>query len=133
MSELPQALSQFFSCVNARDTAGLGAVLTEDVVYHLIVPYPPVRGRQAVVEALRTSLYEADRVDWEVRNWSATGDPVFVERIDRFWFGDREAAIECTGVFVLQEGLISEVRDYADLGTWRTRKNEALAGRRISD
>jgi limonene-1,2-epoxide hydrolase len=126
MSELPQLISRFFSAINARDADALGAIMTEDVSYHLIVPHPPVCGRSAVVDALRKSLQEADRVDWEVRSWSATDDLVFVERIDRFWFGDREAAIECTGVFVLRDELISEVRDYADPGTWRSRKEAAL-------
>ncbi|CAA0129938.1 Uncharacterised protein [Mycolicibacterium vanbaalenii] len=126
MTSLPQSISCFFSAVNARDADALGAVVTADVKYHLIVPHPPVCGRTAVVEALRKSLQEADRVDWEVLSWSATDDLVFIERLDRFWFGDREAAIECTGVFVLRDGLISEIRDYADLGTWRTRKSAAL-------
>lgn len=125
MSELPAAITGFFDAVNRRDAEEAGEFLTEDITYHLIVPYPPVTGRDAVVAALGRSINEADQVRWDVVSWAATGDRVFVERVDRFWFGEREAAIECTGVFEMRDGLIREVRDYADMGTWKTRKAAA--------
>ena len=124
---LPAPVAGFIAAVNDRNMQAAGDFLTDDVTYHLIVPYPPVTGRVAVLDALGKSLMEADRVLWEVLAWSATGDLVFVERIDRFWFADREAAIECTGAIELREGRIAVVRDYADLATWRARKEAALA------
>lgn len=123
--ELPAAIAGFLDAVNRSDAAATGQFLTQDVTYHLIVPYPPVTGRDAVVAALSRSINEANRVRWDVVNWAAASDTVFVERIDRFWFGEREAAIECNGVFVLCDGLIREVRDYADMNTWLSRKAAA--------
>lgn len=128
MTDLPQAIAGFLAAVNARDAEAVGRYLTEDIVYHLIVPLPPVSGKSNVLAALGKSITEADRVSWEVTGWARSGDQVFVERIDRFWFGAAEAAIECTGVFELREDKIAVVRDYADLGTWRARKQAALAG-----
>jgi limonene-1,2-epoxide hydrolase len=127
---LPPGIAGFLAAINDRDANAAGAFLTDDIAYHLIVPHPPVTGHAAVIDVLRTSITEADRVRWEVVCWSATGDLVFVERIDRFWFGEREAAreaaIECTGVFELRDGKIATIRDYADLSTWRERKRAAL-------
>ena len=128
MTDLPQAIAGFLAAVNARDVEAVDLYLTEDVVYHLIVPLPPVSGKPNVLAALGKSINEADRVSWEVTGWARSGDQVFVERLDRFWFGAAEAAIECTGVFELREDKIAVVRDYADLGTWRARKQAALAG-----
>lgn len=128
MDTLPPAVAGFLTAVDNRDADAAGMFLTDDVAYHFIVPHPPVTTRPAVVEALRASITEADRVHWEVVAWSANSNVVFVERIDRFWFGGQQAAIECAGVFELRDGKIATVRDYADLGTWRERKQAALAG-----
>lgn len=126
MAGIPKVLDSFFAAINARDTAHLADVFTEDVSYQLLVPYPPLIGKQAVIDALTASITEADRVVWEISSWSGSEDLVFVERVDRFWFNGKEAAIECTGVFELRGNAIAAVRDYADLGTWRTRKSAAL-------
>lgn len=126
MARIPDVLDRFFTAINARDTAHLADVFTDDISYQLLVPYPPLIGKQAVVDALAASIAEADRVLWEIRSWSGSEDLAFVERIDRFWFNGKEAAIECTGVFELRDNAIAAVRDYADLGTWRTRKSAAL-------
>ncbi|MDO3402741.1 nuclear transport factor 2 family protein [Mycolicibacterium neoaurum] len=124
---LPPAISGFLAAMDARDADAAAAFFTEDISYHLLMPHPPVVGRDAVVSALRTSIADADRASWDVVSWAVAGELAFVERVDRFWFGEREAAIECTGVFVLRDGLIAAVRDYADLGTWRERKAAATA------
>ena len=123
---IPEVLDRFFTAINAQDTAQLADIFIDDVSYQLLVPYPPLIGKQAVVDALTASITEADRVLWEIRSWSGDDDLAFVERIDRFWFNGREAAIECTGVFEMRGNAIAAVRDYADLGTWRTRKSAAI-------
>lgn len=124
---LPTAVAAFLDAVNARDAERLGQHLTDDMTYHLIVTHPPIRGREAVVLALRRVLSEADRVRWDVVSFAANDDLVFVERVDRFWYAGHEAAIECLGVFTLRDGKIAEVRDYADMETWRSRKAAATA------
>ncbi|MBH0121087.1 nuclear transport factor 2 family protein [Rhodococcus sp. CX] len=125
-TEMPTPIAAFFAAINARDAMAAGKFLTDDVTYQLLVPYPAIEGRDAVVAALQKSLSEADRVRWEVVGFAVANDVAFVERVDRFWFGDNEAAIECTGVFQLRKGLIAAVRDYADFATWRVRKEEAV-------
>ncbi|WP_394855147.1 MULTISPECIES: nuclear transport factor 2 family protein [Gordonia] len=92
--ELPRPVAEFFDAVNSRDFDALACCLAEDISYHLAVPHPPVTGRTAVVDALRVSLTAADRVSWEPISHLADHDRTFVERVDRFWFGAHEAAIE---------------------------------------
>ncbi|MDX6231819.1 MAG: limonene,2-epoxide hydrolase [Nocardioidaceae bacterium] len=127
MTDLHPTISRFLAAVEDRDADVLGGCLTADMAYHFLVPHPPVTGRPDVVTTMGRVLGEWDRVRWDVTAHATAGDSVFVERVDRFWKGDREAAIECLGVFVLRDGLIAEIRDYADLGTWRQRKDAALA------
>lgn len=128
MAEFPAAIAGFLAAISDRDVDTAGTFLTDDITYHFLVPHPPVSGRAAVLDALRSAIGQAGRVRWEVMSWLASAELAFVERIDRFWFDDREASIECTGVFVLRAGKIAEIRDYADLATWRSRKDAALNG-----
>lgn len=125
-TSLPSAITNMFAAINARDVDALAGCFTQDVSYQLLVPHPAVVGRKEVVAALSDSFLAADRVRWDVLTWSATGNLVFVERVDRFWFDEKEATIECTGVFELRSGAIAVARDYADLDTWRRRKSLAL-------
>ena len=124
---LPPAVAGFLEAVNGRDADGLEKHLTHDMAYHLIVPHPPVTGRTAVVATMARVLGEADRVQWDVVSSAVREDLVFLERVDRFWYAEREAAIECLGVFTLRDGRIAEIRDYADMGTWKSRKAAATA------
>lgn len=124
--ELPAAIIGFLDAINNRDVAAAEAFLTEDVSYQLLVPHPKIVGRTAVLDALSASITEADRVSWEVVTFAVGPDLALVERIDRFWFDGNEASIDCTGVFELRGGRIAAVRDYADLDTWRRRKQAAL-------
>lgn len=122
---LPACVLAFLDAINARDVDRAGECFAPDASYHLLMPHPPVEGRRAIVEALRPSVAGADRVQWDVVTWGVNGEVVFVERIDRFFYTDNEAAIECLGVFTLRNGLIQSIRDYADLATWRLRKAAA--------
>jgi limonene-1,2-epoxide hydrolase len=122
---LPPVVSAFLAAVEDRDAAAVGRCLTEAAVYHFLMPHPPVIGRTAVQDTFARVLGEATRVRWDIVTSAVAGDRVFLERVDRFWFGDREAAIECTGVMELHGGRIAVVRDYADLSTWQARKSEA--------
>ncbi|MCR5976338.1 DUF4440 domain-containing protein [Gordonia jinghuaiqii] len=129
-ADLPRPLTEFFDAVNACDFDALANCLSEDVSYQFLVPHPPVVGREAVIEALRASLTDADRVSWELLGHLAAGPLAFVERVDRFWFAGHEAAIDVVGVFELADDTVTAVRDYADLDTWRQRKAAARnAGR----
>jgi limonene-1,2-epoxide hydrolase len=125
---LPPIVETFLAAIGRRDTAAAARCLAQDVQYHFLVPTPPVLGR-AEVEAVLTKLIDAAAaVEWEITAAATRGRLTFTERVDRFRFHNgAEAHIECMGVFEVRDGLIAQVRDYADMSTWQARKSAALA------
>lgn len=119
---LPQVVTAFLDAINNRDLQELGRCFTSDVRYAFAMPHPAVEGQQAVLAVFDRVLCEATRIQWDVVSAAVSGDHVHLERIDRFWFDDHHAAIECCGVLRLAGDRIAEVRDYVDLQTWRDRK-----------
>jgi limonene-1,2-epoxide hydrolase len=127
MTELPVPVRAFLDAVNRRDAEAAAQFFTEDAAYHATVPHAPVVGRTAIAAMFARIFSEADQVCWEAVSSAGDGTVCFVERVDRFWYAGREAAIECCGVFRLSGDRISVVRDYLDLPTWRERKVAATA------
>ena len=124
--ETPAVVARFLDAVHALDPRAISECFTPGADYHALVPRPPVRGRGQIEDLFRAVFAGVDRVRWDVVT-SVVGDRVVVlERVDRFWYGDREAAIECLGVIELSvDGLIGSFRDYADHQTWRERRSRA--------
>ena len=120
---LPAPVTAFLEAVGARNADAVANCFTEDASYALAVPHPPLQGREAVRATFADIFRRAERVQWDVMTATTDGDRVWLERVDRFWFSGGEAAIECAGVVELADGLISSIRDYADLDTWRRRKD----------
>ena len=92
------------------------------------VPHPPSVGRANIAKLFGGILPSCEKVRWDVESISYGPEEdgralVWAERIDRFWIGGAEYAVRCNGVFEfdLASGLIIEVRDYVDLGEWRSR------------
>lgn len=128
MTQVPEPVAAFLTAVEARDAAAVARCFTEDAEYHFLVPFPPAVGRAAIEGAFADVLGEVTQTEWEIVTSAADGDHVFLERLDHFWFGSRKASIECLGVLRLAGDKIAAVRDYADLSTWRARKEAAQAG-----
>lgn len=87
------------------------------------VPHAPWVGRAEIAERLGPILSRSERVQWEVVSASFAGNRAWLERVDRFWIDGVEYAVRCNGVLEVDvaTGLISEFRDYVDLGEWRAR------------
>ena len=68
-------------------------------------------------------LERSETVRWDVVSESYAPGRAWLERVDRFWIDGVEYAVECNGVLEIDEdtGLITELRDYVDLGEWRAR------------
>lgn len=120
--DLPEVIGRFLADIAARDAQAVAECFTEDAVYHLLVPTPPVTGRNAIRSVFERVFDETSAVQWDIVSHADAGARVYLERVDRFWYRGQEAAIECLGVFELSDGLIATVRDYADFDTWRRRK-----------
>jgi limonene-1,2-epoxide hydrolase len=112
----------FLRAVGARDLEAVAATLATGVVWSN-VPHQPTVGRRAVIEMLNAVIGRAERVSWDVVSSAYDAERGHLERIDRFWIGGVEYAVACHGVFrvdVPSERIV-EVRDYVDLGEWRSR------------
>jgi limonene-1,2-epoxide hydrolase len=119
---LPPVIDEFLDAVEKRDPVAVAQCFTEDGAYWFAVPQPPVVGRETIQSVFARVLGEVDRVVWDVVTSAVDGDRVWLERLDRFSFRGREAAIECIGLFELDGDRIRVVRDYCDMSTWQTRR-----------
>jgi limonene-1,2-epoxide hydrolase len=90
----------------------VGRYLAEDCTYRASETAPPVKGRQAIVDALRKSLGAATKAEFEILQTFARGPMVVNERIDRFTLPTRTVNWNGVGVFFLRAGLIVEWNDY---------------------
>lgn len=124
-SALPDVIDRFLRAINDQDAERAAKCFAEDARYYFAMPHPPARGRDAIRSTLTRVLAEVDHVQWDVVTSTTDGNRVFLERLDRFWFGEAEAAIECVGVVEIEHELIEEFRDYAELGAWKQRKAAA--------
>jgi len=115
------AVSRLFAAIEARDLLAIESALHVDASWQN-VPYPADVGRQAVLGLLAPILRWSDEVRWDVSSASYEPGIARVERSDRFVIGGTEHAVACHGVFGVDgDGLVTFVRDYADLAEWRQR------------
>jgi limonene-1,2-epoxide hydrolase len=100
------------ACVRA-DADEFAEYFTEDAVWWNS-PWKPVRGREAIREALRRGAQSMTALPWEVRHIVADGDVVLTERVDHFMIGEVRVSVPCMGAFELRDGQIAAWRDYWD-------------------
>ncbi|MEC8974718.1 MAG: limonene-1,2-epoxide hydrolase family protein [Actinomycetota bacterium] len=91
------------------------------------VPHPPAIGLSEIRTTFETIVDRSSKIRWDVVTSSFEGTRGWIERIDRFWIDGSEYAVRCNGVFEfnVETSSISSVRDYVDLGEWRSRLVEA--------
>jgi len=116
------SIAALFRAIESRDLRKIAPCMHPDIQWQNI-PHPPAVGRDAVMQLLGGFICWSDRVRWDVISSAADGNTAWVERIDRFWIDGREWSVRCNGVLELdpETGLLKHVRDYVDLGEWRTR------------
>jgi limonene-1,2-epoxide hydrolase len=120
-------LHGFLTAVESRDCDAVAACFTEDARY-ANVPHPPVIGADGIRALFARILPRCERVRWDLVTSAFEGRRAWLERVDRFWIEGREYAIECNGVFTVDDAgtRLAEVRDYVDLATWRNRLGGVL-------
>lgn len=108
--------------LEAHDAAAASACFAEDGWWQN-VPHPPAVGRANIEQMLGPILRRSEKVRWDVVTSSFAEHRGWLERVDRFWIDGVEYAVRCNGVFEVHpgSGLITEWRDYVDLGEWRAR------------
>lgn len=116
------AVRRFLASVQSRDPAAVAACFTPDSSYRN-VPHEPAIGPSAIEQLFRPILTRSERVVWDIVSAAYSPDTAWLERVDRFWIDGVEYRIECNGVARVDigTGLLTEFRDYVDLGVWRQR------------
>ena len=116
-------IRDFCAAWSRLDADEIAAYFTEDAVYHNI-PAAPIRGREAIREAVRGFSASWDRTEWQILALAAEGDTVFAERIDHTWADeDREVRLPVVGVFTMRDGRIAYWKDYFDMATYSRAMN----------
>lgn len=117
-----RAVERLLAAVHDRDADAAGACFAPGARYRN-VPHEPVVGPQGVADLLRPVLARSESVHWEVVTAAYAPGRAWLERVDRFRVDGVEHAVACNAVVEVDPGtgLITEFRDYLDLGEWRTR------------
>ena len=133
--EATDVVRRFVGSVESRDLDAIAGCFDVAASY-ANVPEAPAVGREAIADLFRPIVGRSDRIVWDVVSSAVAGDRVHLERLDRFWIDGIEYVAPCHGVFEVdvERGVITAVRDYVDLASWRARLGGALvaggAGRR---
>lgn len=122
MSDSQAIVQRWLAAVNARDIDGVLACFSADGIWQN-VPHAPAVGHDAIRSMLAPIVDRSDDVIWDVVTESYASNRAWVERVDRFVIDGTEYAVRCNGVLEIDpdQGVITELRDYVDLGEWRSR------------
>ena len=127
MATCQHVLQTFFSAVESRDLDAIKHCFSEDARY-CNVPYDPAVGREAIGELFRPIVTRSERIEWQIVSSAYTEHRAHIERLDCFWIDGQRYAVPCHGVALIDtaRGVITEFRDYVDLGRWRATLGDAL-------
>ena len=91
------------------------------------VPHPAAVGISEIRSTFETIVRRSSQIKWDIISSSFEGARGWIERNDRFWIDQTEYSVRCNGVFDfdLETSSILSVRDYVDLGEWRSRLGNA--------
>ncbi len=108
---------QFVADWSKLDAELLASYFTADGCYYNM-PTQPVRGRDNVQAFITNFLSSWTETQWDILNIAEAGDVVYCERLDRTKTKNGDVDLPCFGAFEFRDGLISQWRDYFDLGTF---------------
>lgn len=86
-------------------------------VYTNPPPLGTVHGPAGIRAVLEPFFAPTRENEFRIIREAASGDTVFLERLDRHLYGDKWVELPVTGVFEVRDGLITYWRDYFDLQT----------------
>ena len=117
MQDNKQTIREFVAAWSRLDVEELVGYFAEDGVYHNM-PAEPVAGHEALKQFIGGFIKPWTKTEWDILNITASGDTVFVERLDRTELGDVKVDLPCCGVFEMKDGKIKVWRDYFDMATY---------------
>lgn len=117
MSASPEeVVNRFIAEIGNKDMDAAMQCVADDCYYDN-VPIGDMTGKDKMLEFLQPMVSNDGPVEFEVLRQTASGNTVMNERVDRFQTGSgRQIELPVTGVFEVNEGLITFWRDYFDNG-----------------
>ena len=122
MSEPAEIVHGFLAAVEAGDVDAVLTFFSEDGSWQN-VPHPVAKGHDAIRAQLATIFERSSKIRWDIVSEAYSDRRAWIERVDRFWIDGEEYAVCCNGVLEIdpEASVITELRDYVDLGEWRAR------------
>ncbi|KEO89685.1 limonene-1,2-epoxide hydrolase [Erythrobacter longus] len=111
-------LREFIAAWSRLDPEELVGYFAEDGIYHNM-PIDPVQGHHALRQFIAAFLHGWSKTQWDVLSIAASGNTVFVERLDRTIVNGKPVSLPCCGVFEMKDGKVAVWRDYFDMATYR--------------
>lgn len=121
-------IAVLLSAIESRDLRAIRNALHPSATWQN-VPHAPVHGRESVMALLASIVCWSDKVQWDVVSVVIENNVGWLERLDRFWIDGEEYSVACNGIFTIDPATqtVLSVRDYVDLGEWRSRVGPVLA------
>ena len=108
-------VNDFIAAIGAKNETAAMALVGEDCYYDN-VPIGSMTGKAKVAEFLAPMFNNKGPVEFEILRQVAVGNIVMNERVDKFLAKGRQIALPVSGVFEVNDGLITFWRDYFDNG-----------------
>jgi limonene-1,2-epoxide hydrolase len=126
MPKSTEILETFLRSIHSCDIDKVMGSFTNDSTWQN-VPHLPAQGLIEIRTMFETIMRRSSKIQWDVVSASFDKDRAWIERVDRFWIDGTEYAVKCNGVFDFDSSSssIQSVRDYVDLGEWRSRLSQA--------
>lgn len=112
-----EIVNDFCAAWQRGDIEELMTYFADDAIYHN-VPVPAVQGKAAIREAFLSFAKLMDGIELIMLRAAENGPVVFNERVDRFFWKDRQLDLPVAGVFEVHDGKITLHRDYFNYPSW---------------
>lgn len=112
-----QTVRSFVAAWNRLDMDEVLRLMSQQICYHNI-PLDRLVGKESVAAYFR-QLPVLDSCTWQVHALAVDGANVLTERTDEMVVRGCKVELPVMGIFLVEDGLIREWRDYFDLASYR--------------
>lgn len=99
---------------NALDVPAIAGLFAEDGRFQSMMSDEVIIGRSAIEARFTALLGGATRLELQLRNIAASGDTVFLERVDVFTYKGKDGIVPVVAVLDIRNGKVQEWREYYD-------------------
>ena len=112
-----EIVTAFMKAFEAKEYDSALQYVSQGCQYINPPPLGTVTGPAEIRQLLEPFFAPVLKNDFVIRNAAVAGNIVFLERLDRHQLADKWVELPVTGVFEVNDGLITYWRDYFDLAT----------------